>query len=191
MEELPSATESPSSPITIRSLDRQTRKSWKKSRKISFAEATSHEELKTGNVDQQKNVDAAQRPVSLKITSKARASSLINHKGKQKRSLSIDMLGGTGAYESGDVDDLVSNYKPLLTTFELIKKPLGLPYWFPTFEKTQEGINLPSAIRSKKKTEKINCCSDDEADTLVQDIRINIKVQVRSKKNTLFVYSCY
>ena len=43
VSELPSGKESPSSPITVRSLDRQTVKNSKQTRKISFA--TSNEEL--------------------------------------------------------------------------------------------------------------------------------------------------
>ena len=182
VSELPSGKESPSSPITVRSLDRQTVKNSKQTRKISFA--TSNEELskETQIVNKSLNgLDAAQRPVSLKIISKARASSQISQKRRQKRSLSIDMLGGTGAYESGDVDDLVADYQPLLATSELIRKPSSTPHWFPTFEKKDEGIDLPSVVRSKKGSEKVNCCVDDGADELVQDVRVNIKVQVGAK----------
>ena len=186
VSELTSGKESLSSPITVRSLDRQTAKNSKQTRTISFAQAADSEELCKETLNAAvadhrslNKLDAAQRPISLKISSKARASSQISQKRKQKRSFSIDMLGGTGAYESGDVDDLVANYRPLLATFQLIKKPLGLPHWFPTFEKSGEGINLSSVVRSKEQREKVNCCVDDDADTLVQDVRVNVKVQVR------------
>ena len=127
-----------------------------------------------------------QRPITLKITSKEHAKPRTPKLRRlpHQRAHSVDMLGGSGPYENGCVDDLADSYKSLLTVSRLRRPPRGKSAAqareavLPRFDVVRSGVYVPGAVRQKRGAHLENGVQDKHRG-LVQKARLLVKIQVR------------
>lgn len=139
------------------------------------------------------NEPPTQRPVTLKLLDHLKPKVQKMTRNNHQRAHSIDMLGGSGAYESGSVEELASAYKKLLTVSQLKRMRRNSPdfkdgaRWMPYFEIFNKGIYFPDVIKTRRDQNK--CIQEKRC--LVQKIHLQIDVEVRILKILIFSRSLF